>query len=166
MKKVLVFQKINHFSNIKRKILPHQDIGRKDNLKRSLERLMSMNTANQRFFNILPESYNIPRDYSAFATASVTMREQEPHKDQVWIVKPAALSRGRGIYLIKSYLDLSYSESVVVQRYVTNPLLLDGYKFDLRIYVLVTSFQPLEVFLYKEGFARFASEKFTLDTDE
>ena len=55
---------------------------------------------------------------------------------------------------------MKYSESVVIQKYITNPLLLDGYKFYLRLYVVVTSFQPLEAFLYQDGFARFALDKF------
>ncbi|CAD8116600.1 unnamed protein product [Paramecium sonneborni] len=44
--------------------------------------------------------------------------------------------------------------------------LLKGHKFDMRIYVLVTSFNPLEVFLYKEGFARQTTQPFTLDNND
>lgn len=64
--------------------------------------------------------------------------------------------------LIKTYLcsecndiqvivdvQVSYGDNVIIQKYVHNPLLLDGYKFDLRLYILVTSFHPLEAFIYQ-----------------
>ena len=51
-------------------------------------------------------------------------------------------------------------ESCIVSRYITNPLLIGGLKFDLRVYVLITSLDPWRIYVYDEGLARFASEPY------
>jgi hypothetical protein len=52
---------------------------------------------------------------------------------------------------------------MIVQEYLQNPYLIDGLKFDMRIYVLVTSVKPLRVYLYNEGISRFATESKNYD---
>jgi len=95
--------------------------------------------------------------------------------DRVWIGKPSQLSRGRGIFISRDIeeIETKMSEylskltdkppSFVLQEYIKNPLLVEGYKHDLRIYVLVTSFHPLTVYLYGNGLGRFCVKKFNID---
>lgn len=52
------------------------------------------------------------------------------------------------------------NEQLVVSRYVEKPLLVNGLKFDLRLYVVLTSLDPLRIYIYNEGLVRFASEPY------
>jgi len=49
----------------------------------------------------------------------------------------------------------------VVNTYIMRPHLFNGFKYDLRLYVLVTSFEPLTIFLYRDGLVRFATQPYT-----
>ncbi len=92
------------------------------------------------------------------------IKEKAKRKGNLWIMKPAKSSRGRGIYVVSDIGDISYGELSIIQNYIHQPLLLDNIKWDIRIYVLVTSFQPqLEAYVYKSGFGRFATVKYTTE---
>lgn len=75
------------------------------------------------------------------------------HPTATYIRKPAASSRGRGVRLVQDprSLDLASLKDVILQRYISEPLLIGGRKFDLRVYVAVTCLDPLRVYVYREG---------------
>ncbi|WAR19156.1 TTLL5-like protein [Mya arenaria] len=56
--------------------------------------------------------------------------------------------------------QIPLDENIIVCRYISNPLLIDSFKFDIRLYVAVTSYDPLQIYLFEEGLTRFATVKY------
>ena len=71
-------------------------------------------------------------------------------------MKPSASSCGRGVKVINKNSTIYKRSGVVVSKYIHSHL-INGFKYDLRLYVLVTSFDPLKIYLYEEGLTRFAT---------
>lgn len=101
----------------------------------------------------------LPDQFDEFYEHYKMIKNECPEKN-MWIVKPACGARGKGIYVTSDIDDIDEGKSNVVSRYISNPLLINGFKFDLRIYVWVTSYEPLRIYVYKEGLVRFASEQY------
>lgn len=74
------------------------------------------------------------------------------------------MSRGRGIIIIRELSELQYDTNSIVQQYITQPLLIHGHKFDIRLYVAVISYHPLVIYLYNDGLVRFSCEKYDLSS--
>lgn len=58
-----------------------------------------------------------------------------------------ASARGIGIKVIFQWSQVPKRKSVIIQRYLASPYLLNGAKFDLRVYAYVTSFDPLRIYI-------------------
>uniref|UniRef100_A0A8C6Q6R8 Tubulin--tyrosine ligase-like protein 9 n=1 Tax=Nothobranchius furzeri TaxID=105023 RepID=A0A8C6Q6R8_NOTFU len=144
--------RINHFPN-------HYEVSfTLDCIRKTLKRILAAQRRLNVIFSPAPLHYSLL--YNAFLFA--------------------AKSQGKGIFLFRKLKDVTdwkkdsfhteeqkdaaHVESYVAQRYIENPYLLNGRKFDLRVYVLVTSYIPLKAWLYRDGFARFSNTRFFLGT--
>ena len=77
-----------------------------------------------------------------------------------WILKPVANACGRGIKLYNKRTKITNKKNYLASEYIKKPHLINGFKYDLRIYVLITSYDPLRIYLYDDGLVRFATEKY------
>jgi tubulin polyglutamylase TTLL4 len=139
-----VYQKVNHFPGT-------FEIGRKDRLYRNLSRMKRHHPSVD--FSFFPQTWILPYDYE-------DLKRDFAARPGTLIVKPPASARGQGIKVISKLADIPRRKNALIQKYLDDPFLLDGYKFDLRIYVLVTSFDPLRVYVFEDGLVRFCTEKF------
>ena len=57
--------------------------------------------------------------------------------------------------MVNSFKEIPNKKSqLCVQSYIKTPALINKLKFDLRVYVLVTSVDPLRIYIYREGLTR------------
>ncbi|KAL0275035.1 UNVERIFIED_CONTAM: hypothetical protein PYX00_003025 [Menopon gallinae] len=147
------FQKLNHFPGT-------FQIGRKDRLWKNLFRLMVK--FGKKEFGFIPKTYILPQDSKLLRTA--WEKASGLGKGQ-WIVKPPAAARGTGIKVVHKWGQIPKKRPLIVQKYIAKPYLINGSKFDLRLYVLMTSIHPLRIYLYDDGLVRFASVKYSEDVE-
>jgi len=110
---------------------------------------------NPKKFNISPLSWILPEQKEDFKNYC----SDKPNG--CYIVKPNDEQRGEGIFVTSQpEIDISEDYEGVVQVYINNPSLMEGYKWDMRIYVLVASLKPLKMYLFDEGCIRLATVKY------
>mmetsp|Transcript_9703 Transcript_9703/g.36052 ORF Transcript_9703/g.36052 Transcript_9703/m.36052 type:complete len:868 (-) Transcript_9703:4126-6729(-) len=141
-------QRVNHW-------LGSTNLGRKDLLFINLDRARTQSGSKEEW-SFFPRSYFFPRDRDKLI-AKMNMKKRK----KLWIVKPRADACGRNISITSNLHEVDRQRECLVQEYIDRPLTIDGKKFDLRLYVLVTSYNPLTVFIYSTGLVRFASETYS-----
>ena len=150
-------QLVNHFPN-------HLELTRKDMMVKNAKRWLREAARDGRnVVDFVPVTFQLPADYSLF------VEEFRRCPGATWIMKPSNAAQGRGIFLVTKLAQLKkwsagrraeLHGSYVISRYIDRPHLVGGRKYDLRLYVLVTSYRPLRVYKHREGFARFCTSKY------
>ncbi|KAA0716055.1 Tubulin polyglutamylase TTLL4 [Triplophysa tibetana] len=146
-KTIREYQKLNHFPG-------SFQIGRKDRLWRNLSKMKAR--FGKKEFGFFPRSFILPQDIKQLRKAW-----EDGAIKHKWIVKPPASARGMGIQVIHKWSQMPRKRPLLVQKYLHKPYLISGNKFDLRIYVYVTTFDPLRIYIFNDGLVRFASCKYS-----
>ena len=151
--KLQEWQRINHLPGM-------SSICSKTRLARTMRRLGPDDA-------VSPESWLLPAELGALQDA-VDANARRGRHAATYILKPEAGSQGKGIFLVRrpEHLAKRYDGTAgfVAQEYIPNPLLVQGRKFDLRLYVLVTSVSPLRVFLFDDGLVRLCAAPYRQPT--
>ncbi|MBN3320161.1 TTL11 polyglutamylase, partial [Atractosteus spatula] len=152
----------NVFSGLVNKFPGMIEMLRKINLSRAVRTMQELFPEE---YNFYPRSWILPEEFQLFAAQVRIAKDKDPSWKPTFIVKPDGGSQGDGIYLIRDPSDVrvmghAQSKHAVVQEYIQKPLLVDKLKFDIRLYVLVRSLDPLEIYIAKEGLSRFCTEPY------
>lgn len=155
--KVSAQRKLNHFPGnavltVKSRL--HDCLSR---LRDRVEDTWGPDSEEARRLAFFPRSYVMPRDYRALQAAAA----DDP--DRRWILKPTNASKGKGVRVLQDVAEAPLTPNWMVQEYLANPHTIRGHKYVLRLYVLISSLAPLRVYLYRQGFAKLASEPWDPD---
>lgn len=110
------------------------------------------------YYHFFPRTLMLPHQFAEFQKEHIRLRGKI--ENLTWIFKPQNGCCGTGIRLVQSPFDVANESTPgVIQQYI-EPYLLNGFKFDFRFYILITDLEPLTVFVYREGVARFCTEPY------
>ena len=146
------YQRYNHFPIC-------WQLGRKDNLYINY---LKMQKKFKDDYNYMPFKYILPQDRD---TVQEIMKEYNIFNiKEIYIVKPLASTHGKGVRILTD--PTTVPTKGILEKYIYNPHLINRRKYDMRIYVLVTGFRPLKIYIYDNGIIRFCSEKYTTDAEK
>ena len=149
------------FSNLRQSVkinqLPGQWIlGRKDWLARSYQAMME--NMKCQHFDFHPRTFLLPLG----PRETEQIKECFDGKSTTFMIKPVNWFSGLGIKITNNLEEILQSGgNAVVQEYVERPLLINKRKFDVRVFLLLTSLEPLQLFLYQEGIVSVCSEEYS-----
>ena len=105
----------------------------KSSLARNVSRMGTVHGA--KHFDFVPRTFMLPKESDMFHREWERCRRDAVGGSVPWMVKPASSACGRGIYITEEFDDCPTDglDEFVVSRYIPNPLLLNGVKFDLRV---------------------------------
>lgn len=125
-----------------------------------------LSTLLARMKRYFPEEYNFaPKEY-LYPEEKEEMEKYITERPNNWMIaKPSRGCGGEGIFLFKGQFNPPFSmNEFVIQKYLSKPLLVEKKKFDLRVYVLIKKFDPLECYFCNEGLVRFCTEDYKRPT--
>lgn len=146
------YQRFNHFPMT-------WQLSRKDNLYNNY---LKMKAKFPDDYKYMPETYILPKDKEIFNEKIKDFSLEDANK--LWLIKPVASSRGRGISLLTDPGKIP--KKALVSHYISNPHLINNRKYDLRIYLLITGYTPLKIYLYDNGLARFCSKDYNISSEQ
>lgn len=135
----------------------------KNNLFRVLDQMQALYPDE---YNFYPRTWYLPEDVPQLTQDIRKLNEKASRRRPTFIIKPDAGSQGEGIYLIRdaSEYNIVPSKMHVCQEYLGDVFLIDKFKFDLRVYTVLKSVDPLELYICKEGLARFSTMPYEAPT--
>ena len=152
LRKLNKYQRYNHFPFC-------WQLGRKDNLYFNY---LKMQKKFKDEYNYMPDKFILPQDRDI---VQEKMKEYNIFNlKEIYIVKPLASTHGKGVRILTD--TTTVPTKGILEKYIYNPHLIKKRKYDMRIYVLVTGFRPLKIYIYDNGLVRFCSEKYTTDADK
>ena len=121
---------VNHFPGI-------FELGNKKYLNINLKDYY--NTFGEAFADFFPVSFEVDKEMQQFKMAHEKLLSRQSDMDEapMWVLKDPVGDRGEGVKVISGPQDLLHDDrrGLIVQQYIGNPYLLNGFKFTVRAYV-------------------------------